>query len=170
MERYREAQELQWVFVDLEKTFKRMLREEMWHWMRKATEADRVLHVRVATNIHGDSMRCAIGVTDGLQVGVGLHDRSALSSFLFAMLMDRLTEEVRQETPWCLQMTWWSIGSVGRRRPKTSRGGERKRAIRNEGQLHQDRIYLYVNDSQSRRVKEIEVNMVQEFKYLAWTI
>lgn len=34
--------------------------------------------------------------TDGLMVGVGLHQRSALSSFLFAVLMERLTDEVRR--------------------------------------------------------------------------
>ena len=31
---------------------------------------------------------------------VGLHQGSALNPFLFAMVMDRLTDEVRQKSPW----------------------------------------------------------------------
>ena len=38
-------------------------------------------------------MRCAIRVTE-FKVEVGLHQGLALSSFLFAMVMDRLTDEV----------------------------------------------------------------------------
>lgn len=48
-------------------------------------------------------VRCVVGVTDGLIVGVGLHEGSALSPFLFVVVMDRLTDEVRQEG--CLQTT-----------------------------------------------------------------
>ena len=42
-------------------------------------------------------MRCAVGVMDGLKVEAGLHQGLALSPFLFAMVMDRQTEEVRHE-------------------------------------------------------------------------
>lgn len=47
-------------------------------------------------------MRCPVGVTDWLKVGVGLHRGSVLSSFLFAVVMNRLTVDVGQEF---LQMT-----------------------------------------------------------------
>ena len=36
-------------------------------------------------------LRCAVGVTDKFKVEVGLHQGSALSTFLFAMVTDRLT-------------------------------------------------------------------------------
>ena len=45
-------------------------------------------------------MRCAVGITEGFKVEVGLHQGSALSPFLFAMVLDMLTDEVRQESPW----------------------------------------------------------------------
>lgn len=45
-------------------------------------------------------VRCAVGVTDGFMVGVGLHEGSALSPFLLAIVRDRLTDEVRQESLW----------------------------------------------------------------------
>ena len=42
-------------------------------------------------------VRRAVGVTEELKVEVGLHQGSALSPFFFAMAMDRLTNDVRQE-------------------------------------------------------------------------
>ena len=44
-------------------------------------------------------MRCAVGVTDGFTAEVRLHQGSALSPFLFAMVTDRLTDEIRQDSP-----------------------------------------------------------------------
>ena len=38
------------------------------------------------------------GITNGLQVTVGIHQGSAISPLLFAVLINRLTVEVRQET------------------------------------------------------------------------
>ena len=45
-------------------------------------------------------VRCAIGTTKSFKVKVGLHQGSALSPFLFEVIMDRLTDEVRREPPW----------------------------------------------------------------------
>ena len=36
---------------------------------------------------------------------VGLHQGSALSPCLFAMVMDRLADEMRQEAPWTIMFT-----------------------------------------------------------------
>ena len=47
-------------------------------------------------------VRCTIGVTDGLKVDVKLDQELALSSFLFCMVMDRLTDEVRQASLWTM--------------------------------------------------------------------
>ena len=47
-------------------------------------------------------VRCAEGTTESFKVKVGLHQGSALSPFLFAVIMDRLTDEVRRESPWTM--------------------------------------------------------------------
>ena len=47
-------------------------------------------------------VRCAIGTTESFKVKVGLHQGSSLSPFLFAVIMDRLTDEVRREPPWTM--------------------------------------------------------------------
>ena len=39
---------------------------------------------------------CAVGVTEGFEVKVGLHQGSALSPCLFAMVMDRMRDEIRE--------------------------------------------------------------------------
>ena len=60
-------------------------------------------YVKVVQDMYEDSVttvRCAVGMTEGFKVEVGLHQGSALSPFLFAMVIDRLTGEVRQDSPW----------------------------------------------------------------------
>ncbi|KAK3549896.1 hypothetical protein QTP86_015522, partial [Hemibagrus guttatus] len=47
-------------------------------------------------------VRCAVGQTEEFKVEVGLHQGLALSPFLFAMVMDQLSGEVRQESPWTM--------------------------------------------------------------------
>ena len=69
--------------------------------MRKSQVAEK--YVKVMQDMYEDSIatvRCAVGMTEGFKVEVGLHQGSALSPFLFAMVMDRLTDKVRQESSW----------------------------------------------------------------------
>ena len=42
---------------------------------------------------------CAVGVTEGFEVKVGLHQGSSLSPCLFAMVKDRMTDDIREEAP-----------------------------------------------------------------------
>ncbi|KAK3513743.1 hypothetical protein QTP70_028734, partial [Hemibagrus guttatus] len=96
VEKYRDGQrELHCVFVDLEKAYDRVPREELWYCMRKSGVAEK--YVRVVQDMYERSrtvVRCAVGQTEEFKVEVGLHQGSALSPFLFAMVMDQLSEEV----------------------------------------------------------------------------
>ena len=47
-------------------------------------------------------LTAAVGVTEGFKVKLGLHQGSALSPCLFAMVMDRMTDEIREEAPWTM--------------------------------------------------------------------
>ncbi|KAK3550084.1 hypothetical protein QTP86_019183, partial [Hemibagrus guttatus] len=93
---YRDGQrELHCVFVDLEKVYDRVPREELWYCMRKSGVAEK--YVRVVQDMYERSrtvVRCAVGQTEEFKVEVGLHQGSALSPFLFAMVMDQLSEEM----------------------------------------------------------------------------
>ncbi|KAK3571115.1 hypothetical protein QTP86_001931 [Hemibagrus guttatus] len=88
---------------DLEKVYDRVPREELWYCMRKSGVAEK--YVRVVQDMYERSrivVRCAVGQTEEFKVEVGLHQRSALRPFLFAIVMDQLSEEVRQESPWTM--------------------------------------------------------------------
>ena len=47
-------------------------------------------------------VRSAIRTTESFKVKVVLHQESALSPFLFTVIMDRLTVKVRREPPWTM--------------------------------------------------------------------
>ena len=104
MEKYREGQrELHCVFVDLEKPYNKVAREKLWYCMRKSGIAAK--YVRLVQDIYEGSetaMKCSVGTTESFKVKVGLNQGSALSPFLFAVIMDRLTDEVRREPPWSM--------------------------------------------------------------------
>ncbi|KAK3559379.1 hypothetical protein QTP86_012788 [Hemibagrus guttatus] len=71
--------------------------------MRKSGVAEK--YVRVVQDMYERCrtvVRCAVGQTEEFKVEVGLHQGSALSPFLFAIVMDQLSEEVRQESPWTM--------------------------------------------------------------------
>ena len=46
------------------------------------------------------TVRSAAGLTEEFKVGVGLHQGSAIIPFLFAIIIDRLTESIRKDAPW----------------------------------------------------------------------
>ncbi|KAK3536556.1 hypothetical protein QTP86_013758 [Hemibagrus guttatus] len=79
---------------NLEKAYDRVPREELWYCMRKSGVAEK--YVRVVQDMYERSrtvVRCAVGQTEEFNVEVGLHQGSALSPFLFAIVMDQLSEE-----------------------------------------------------------------------------
>ena len=45
-------------------------------------------------------VRSTPGTSNPFAVEVGLHQRSAFSHFLFSIMMDSLTENIRKEAPW----------------------------------------------------------------------
>ena len=104
IEKYTEGQtELHCVFVDLEKAYYRVPREELWYCMRKSGIVKKYVQlVQDMYEVSKTVVRCAVETTESFKVKVGLHQGSALSLFLFAVIMDRLTDEVRREPPWTM--------------------------------------------------------------------
>ena len=85
------------VFVNLEKAYDRVPREELWYCMRKSGIVE--TYVRLVQNMYEGSktvVNYAVRTTKSFNVKVGQHQRSALSPFLFAVIMDRLTDKVRE--------------------------------------------------------------------------
>ncbi|KAK3543078.1 hypothetical protein QTP70_010530 [Hemibagrus guttatus] len=177
MEKYRDGQrELHCVFVDLEKAYDRVPREELWYCMRKSGVAEK--YVRVVQDMYERSrtvVRCAVGQTEECKVEVGLHQGSALSPFLFAIVMDQLSEEVRQESPWTMMFAD-DIVICSESREQVEENLERwkfvleRRGMKVSGSKTE---YMCVNEREGSgavRLQGEEVKKVQEFKYLGSTV
>ncbi|KAK3567165.1 hypothetical protein QTP86_011304 [Hemibagrus guttatus] len=177
MEKYRDGQkELHCVFVDLEKAYDRAPREELWYCMRKSGVAEK--YVRVVQDMYERSrtvVRCAVGQTEEFNVEVGLHQGSALSPFLFAIVMDQLSEEVRQESPWTMMFAD-DIVICSESREQVEENLERWRfALERRGMKvsRSKTEYMCVNEREGSgtvRLQGEEVKKVQEFKYLGSTV
>ena len=79
----------------------RIPREEMWECLRLAETSE--CYVRVIKDMYDGAtttVRCAARPTEEFEVGVGLHHGSTISPFLFAIIMNKLTEDIRKEVPW----------------------------------------------------------------------
>ncbi|KAK3510278.1 hypothetical protein QTP70_032702, partial [Hemibagrus guttatus] len=177
MEKYRDGQrELHCVFVDLEKAYDRVPREELWYCMRKSGVAEK--YVRVVQDMYERSrtvVRCAVGQTEEFKVEVGLHQGSALSPFLFVMVMDQLSEEVKQESPWTMMFAD-DIVICSESREQVEENLERWRfALERRGMKvsRSKTEYMCVNEREGSgtvRLQGEEVKKVQEFKYLGSTV
>ncbi|XP_042865626.1 uncharacterized protein LOC122249672 [Penaeus japonicus] len=101
IEKYREGQkELHSVFVDLEKMYDRVPRDELWYGMRNGVNKKYVSVVHDMSENSLTAVRCMVGTMEWFSVEVGLHQGSAGSPFLFTMIMDRMSDGIRQESLW----------------------------------------------------------------------
>ncbi|KAK3527314.1 hypothetical protein QTP86_020244, partial [Hemibagrus guttatus] len=177
MEKYRDGQrELHCVFVDLEKAYDRVPREELWYCMRKSGVAEK--YVRVVQDMYERSrtvVRCAVGQTEEFKVEVGLHQVSALSPFLFAIVMVQLSEEVRQESPWTMMFAD-DIVICSESGEQVEENLERWRfALERRGMKvsRSKTEYMCVKEREGSgtvRLQGEEMKKVQEFKYLGSTV
>ena len=88
-------------FIDLKKVYDRVPSEELWECLRLAGTSE--FYVRIIKDMYDGvttTVRSAAGLTEEFKVGVGLHQGSALSPFLFFIIMDKLMEGIRKDTPW----------------------------------------------------------------------
>ena len=104
MERYREQKkDLHMIFIDLEKAYDKIPRNVMW-W---ALDMHKVptKYVALIKDMYNNVMtrvRTSDGDTDDFPIKIGLHQGSALSPYLFALVMDEVTRDIQGDIPWCM--------------------------------------------------------------------
>ena len=175
--KYREGQrELHCVFVDLEKAYERVPREKVWYCMRKSGMAEK--YARLVQDMYKGSetvVRCAIETIKTFMVKVELHQGSALSPFLFAVIMDRLTDKLKREPSWTMlfaddiviceetredveqRIECWRY-ALERRGMKVSRSKDKYLCV-NRG-----------NDEETVKMEDTKVSRVKKYKYLGSTV
>ncbi|KAK3541693.1 hypothetical protein QTP86_001107, partial [Hemibagrus guttatus] len=139
------------VLENLEKAYDRVPREELWYCMRKSGVAEK--YVRVVQDMYERSrtvVRCAV-------------------------VMDQLSEEVRQESPWTMMFAD-DIVICSESREQVEENLERWRfALERRGMKvsRSKTEYMCVNGREGSgtvRLQGEEVKKVQEFKYLGSTV
>ena len=99
LEKYEMAgRDLYMVFVDLEKAFNRVPREMIWWSLRRKGVLEREIKVimEMYTNIE-TSVKVEYTRSESFDVKVGVHQGSILSPLLFALVMDEVTKDIREE-------------------------------------------------------------------------
>ena len=103
-EKYRELnKELHMVFVDLEKAYDTIPRELIWHCLRKKQVPE--AYIDIIKDMYKDSTTQVVtnvGETEEIRIEVGLHQGSALSPLLFIIIMDVISEDTGEESPWSM--------------------------------------------------------------------
>ena len=120
-------------------------------------------------------VRCAIGTTECFKVKVGLHQGSALSPFLFAVIMDRLMDEVRREPPWTMLFADDIVICEETREEVERRLESWRYALERRGMkvIRSKTEYLCVNggnDEETVKMEDTKVPRVKGFKYLGSTM
>ena len=131
-------------------------------------------YVQVVQDMYEGSetvVRCVAGTTESFKVKVGLHQGSALRPFLFAVIMDRLTDEVRREPPWTMLFADDIVICEEAREEVERRLESWKYALERRGmKVNRSKTkYLCINrgnDDETVKMEDTKVPRVKEFKYL----
>ncbi|KAL6578801.1 hypothetical protein OROMI_009017 [Orobanche minor] len=91
------------MFIDLEKAYDSILRDAIW----RSLEERRVSspYVRAIKGMYSQATNCVktpVGDTQFFPVEIGLHQGSALSPLLFALILDVISWGIQDGVPWCM--------------------------------------------------------------------
>ena len=173
-EKYLEMQkDLFFAFVDLEKAYDRVPREIVYWCLRKRNVPEwLIMLVEAAYTNSRTVVRTAQGQTDPFDIKVGLHQGSALSPFLFIVVMDTISKEFRGRLPWellfadDLVIIAESKEELQEKWLRWQRGMASQGLKVNTGKTEvlvssRDRKEVHIVDSSNTRL-----NQVEQFKYL----
>jgi hypothetical protein len=89
---WEQKKDMHMIFIDLEKTYDKVPRNVMWWALQKHKVSSKYITlVKDCTIMFVTSVRTSDGDTNNFLINIGLHQGSALSHYLFALVMDEVT-------------------------------------------------------------------------------
>ena len=116
-------------------------------------------------------VRYAAGTTESFKVKVGLYQGSAFSPFLFAVIINRLTDEVRREPPWTMLFAddiviCEETREEVKRRLECWRYALERREVKVSTSKTEHLCVNGGNDKETVKMDDTKVPRVKKFKYL----
>jgi hypothetical protein len=107
MERCREQKkDLHLIFIDMKKTYDKVPRNVMWWALQKHKVSSK--YITLIKDMYDNiviSVRTSDRDTNDFSINIGLHQGSALSPNLFALVMDEVIRDIQGGIPWCMFFT-----------------------------------------------------------------
>ena len=91
------------IFIDLEKAYHKVPRD-LIGWVLHKRNVPRG-YIEIIKDMYEGAITCVRTTcreTGEFTVTIGMHQGSAPSPYLFALIMDELTIHIQQEIPWCI--------------------------------------------------------------------
>ena len=112
-------------------------------------------------------VQCAMETTEEFGVTVGLHQGSALSPFLFAIVMDCLTGHIQRKAPW--DVLCGETRKEVEERLEMWRGAMEDKGMRISREKT-EYLGMCVADEETVKMQEEDVKSIENFKYLGSTV
>jgi hypothetical protein len=99
----KQKKDLHMIFIDLEKAYDKVPRNVMWWALRKHKVFTK--YITLIKDMYDNVVtivRTSDKDTNDFSINIGLHQGSALSPYLFALVMDDVTRDIQNGIPWCM--------------------------------------------------------------------